>query len=366
VINSCVKAYNGIIPKLVLAPLVSKEEVEAASIPSYVLAAVIRFLCLAIDDAEREVLNIRTGDPIIVPNWIMHKAKRVVHAFHLLRRLQPLHRPTWNHILEGLSRLDLVKYLVLDQHKRLGHFNHILAAIMARQVIAHMKSIQLELDAVGFHHLCICMEKAALSARVMVKGKESDSSKGNIQIQFRDEKAQRTNIALPLEEAKWLLASGSQYLRTTFQELVGTSSKDALSPLPILDVPPIPKLLATPNPRQLHAYVRALGVLQDHEGIFSLAQWMHMHHKELYKLAVEELGGQSRLQTVFVAMRVLLEQPDEDGMVQNVGVELSPANPELVELVAREVRAVQEWGDWPSNERVQAYLWPCAGKARKL
>jgi hypothetical protein len=93
---------------------------------------------------------------------------------------------------------------------------------------------------------------------------------------------------------------------------------------------------------------------------------MHTHHRELYKSALEELGGQSRLRRVFVAMRVFLEQPSEDGMVQNVGVDLSPANPELVELVAREIRAEHEWGDWPSNERVQAYLWPCIQKTRKM
>jgi len=372
VINSCAKAYNGIIPKLVSVPLVSKEELEAASIPSHVLAALIRFLCLAKDDAETEGLNIRNGDPVIVPDWITHTAKRTVHAFHLLRRLQPRYRPAWNHVLDGLSRLGLAKYLVFAQHRKLGHFNHVLASIMARQVIVHMKSIQLELDTTGFYHLCICMEKAALSARAMVDAEESVSSKGNVQVRSRDERVQsswfgpRRGIAQPLEEAKSLLASGSQYLRTTFQELVGTASKEASSPLPVPDAPPLPKLLATPNPAQLHAYVRALGVLQDHEGILSLAQWMHTHHDELYKSAVEELGGQRRLRSVFVAMRVFLEQPSEDGMVKNVGVDLDPASPELVELVAREIRAVQEWGDWPSNKRVQAYLWTCTQKNRKM
>jgi len=93
---------------------------------------------------------------------------------------------------------------------------------------------------------------------------------------------------------------------------------------------------------------------------------MHTHHKELYKSALEELGGHTRLQSVFVAMRVFLEQPSEDGMVQQVGVDLSSANPELVELVAREIRAVHEWGDWPSDELVQTYLWPYIQRTRNV
>lgn len=333
VIQSCTRFYQGRVPKLLSTSLLSSDDIsffKPYSIEPFVLASVVKLLCRPLSEADLESLHDYESEDNTVSSWRSGESRPILHATRLVEALgpQPEYRPCWNHLLSALANLPLTSILPDSSEKSSKHtyLNRIHAAVVAQGIIARMRTKRLELDFTGFYHVCVCMEKAAIASRKLLKGEERP-----------------------------FFVKGSQYLRKTFQDLVGTASKDASTHLPFDNVPLIPKLLATPNPAQLHAYVRALGLFGDHEGILSLAQWMRANHGELNKSAAEELGGSRRMRRVFVAMRLLLEQPNRDpalGMTTNA---MPAADMELLELVAREVASVEEWGGWPSPREVEQY-----------
>ena len=366
--QSCVKAYNGIVPKLLSIDLLSKEDFELSGVQPYILSSVIGLLCKPWSEEDLKALQGYGGTTSVVSSWQTGASRPLLHASRLMEILKPQYRPCWNHLLSNLANDSLehssedLPMTVSDSRKA------ILAATTARGVIARMRTLPLELDFLGFYHLCVCLEKAAIGARTLLGNEGVTKSDARINALWS---ANETNASLwsqplddglqsskehhILDEGRSILSSGSQYLRKTFQDLVGTTSKDVPFALPVDGVPPIARLLAIPRPAHLHAYVRALGLLGDHEGILSLAQWMRVYSEELNASASEEFGGRRRMRNVLIAMRLFLERPATDPNLKYSSIYLLRADGDLVELVAREINAVEEWGSWPTFKELKAY-----------
>lgn len=331
VMQSCTRPYQGRMPKLLSTSLDDIPFFKPDFVEPYVLASVVKLLSRPLSEADLESLRSYESEDSAISSWRSGESRPILHATRLVEALGPHleYRPCWNHLLSALANLPLTTIIPDSSEKtsRHTHLNRIHAAVMAQGIISRMRAKRLELDFTGFYYVCVCMQKAAIASRALLNGEE-----------------------------KRFFVNGSQYLRKTFQELVGTASKEVSAHLPVDNVPPIPKLLATPKPAQLHAYIRALGLFGDNEGILSLAQWMRTHHWELNKSAAEELGGSRRMRRVFVAMRLLLEQPNRDPVLRMISTTFPAANIELIELVAREVAGVDEWGGWPTLQEVEQYV----------
>lgn len=367
IMQSCIQHYGGVIPKLLSRSLMPPDDFNKADVESHVLASVIKFLCMPSSKKELESLETSNTDDSIVSSWVSGEGGPMQHASRIIEEFRPLYRPCWNHLLSALAHVPLSVLSGKRSPLRSPYLERIQAAIMAQSIVTRMQTMRLELDFQGFFFLCLCMEKAVIGARMLFDGHDLSNSDvrsntsprtedlNEAAIFSQEERFKRSQHPSALDESRALLAEGSQYLRRTFQELVGTATTEASTPLPITDVPPVPKLLATPSPAELHAYVRALGIFGDHEGILSLAQWMRLHHEDVTRSAKEELGGQRRMRSVLVAMCLFLEHPSREPKLKGLVSGLEAADVDLIELVAREVDSVEEWGGWPSHREVEEY-----------
>jgi hypothetical protein len=117
----------------------------------------------------------------------------------------------------------------------------------------------------------------------------------------------------------------------------------------------MPSHLAIPKAAVLHKYVRALGMLGDHEGIYSLVRWMADASIELHELQSTQLNGPKHLRRLIVALRVWLECPSRDLVLADRGIQLEPASEDLIELARQEIEHVRRWGGWPSDKAVDDY-----------
>ena len=117
----------------------------------------------------------------------------------------------------------------------------------------------------------------------------------------------------------------------------------------------MPNYLTVPKAAVLHKYVRALGILCDHEGIYSLLQWMVRAANELHELQDTQLSGRRHMRQLIVSLRVWLECPSRDFVLADRGVVLGPADLDLVQLAQQDVEQVRRWGGWPSDSDVSKY-----------
>lgn len=140
-----------------------------------------------------------------------------------------------------------------------------------------------------------------------------------------------------------VLETGAIRLRTTFNDMVGTSA-ETLEPSPQSNhhrnVP-----AHIPGPAELHAYVRALGALRDYEGLYSFATWLAKHRENVTARAKTQRSGSRLLFRTLVAIRVAVEGPDGE----------CGAPEEVAQLIRAQVESVEEWGGWPDREHVDSY-----------
>lgn len=162
-----------------------------------------------------------------------------------------------------------------------------------------------------------------------------------------------------LHRANDVLSKGAHFLRSQFQRIVQTSSDDVPpSDQSNMESYALPRMLQIPSPAILHEYIRALGVLGDHEGLLSIAQWLHRYHRDLDPVIEEEAGGAHRRRMALIALRVFLEPPSfttvDDAPVFRTCVK---ASEEIISLAREEIDAIEGWGGWASDEERTTYVY---------
>ena len=318
-------------------------------------------------------------------------------AFRLLLARKPFYRPPWNSVLSKLANagvsvgtyehskdLGLLKhpaclsrYAENPQYDRMSdlaksaHAQDILSWIMIRSVLRQMGEIGLELDFALFQIVCVGLEKAISAATTSI----ATSSPA------RDDDTLQT-------EAMDVLNNGHIFVKGLFKHLVA-------NPLPGLDQHHVegddepapetgdllPRLLEVPAPGQLHAFIRVLGLREDFAGLRDLIEWMSRFAPELQIVVDEAANGQRILRRCLVATRVFLEQRwvsmgqraekdenapqtppgqagDQSGMPAH-GQQHDPVSgscsSEIIDRVRSMVEQTEQWGDWPTDEEVEAY-----------
>jgi hypothetical protein len=141
-----------------------------------------------------------------------------------------------------------------------------------------------------------------------------------------------------------LIAQNARYIRSLFASFTRPSvvRKGPRRVLPVI-----------PSPAAIHAYVRALGLLRDFEGLYSLASWIKTFHVLLLQRADTQAKGRARLRDALVAMRVFLER---SWLTADRQDEHDPATNDLLELVREEIERALDLGGWPTDDEVDRYV----------
>lgn len=292
------------------------------SIPSYLLAAVIRLLCRFGRFSEIPTTKTRLAfspeDHLALLQTDGNY--RLEYALSLLLHLRPRYRPAWTAYMRMVIVFPCDEHLLHPPHTATQQIKT--QYTMMVMLLEKMDEIGLELDQDQFKLVCDCLRSIAREA-----------FKGH----------------LTSHEAAHIISTEPRRLRSQFNTLVNVhlthSSLVPSSPSPT-GLPPMPRI---PQPWLLHAYIRALGTFRDFEGLYSLSTWITNHVPEINEVAKSHHSGARAWRRTIVALRAALEGLLEKNYVG------PRAQPELVELTKAQIDAVEEWGGWATEEDVEDY-----------
>lgn len=374
-------------------------------IPEYLFASFIRFLCNASKlEANSEESNIHFDEvfPIfcsekssIEKSVLMrrprpssptnlHRHEALKRAAMAMKARKPRYGPPWHYLLSRLAadRISSGKhgiYISLERTLAWGEIT---------EVLRWMDEVDLDLDIQGFQIICSAFERAVLSGRRDISGAENGlAAIGGAHETFED-----------------FVHAGLMLLKGHFDRLVlpetRTVNMDSGSSTfgpgqPLIDPSCLlPTMLEIPSPASLHAFIRALGVTEDFEGLLYLLRWMSRFAPELKKAADERLGGKRLMRRAIVAIRVFLEnnwdkellppsspssdsaesgkaKPSKEGDMKewekalgarDEGEESTPPTPPptFSDPYQKEaydiIESTEIWGPWPSDEEVASYI----------
>jgi hypothetical protein len=303
--------YNGGIDRI-LAGIHDDDQQTVQSIPGYLIAAIIRFLCrfgrfdqppprkLAFLPPEEHVFQLK-----------LNRQYLLEYAHMLLQHYRPRHRPAWAAVVA-----------MLVQHKGSEQAGNTARYRLVCDMLEQMEQIDVDADDEIFRLVCTA---TIYAAQTVNQG------------------------AASIEDARHLFSTGSPRLRTLFYGLVGANA-DMQSLTSHQDVGTIvpPHI---PGPAELHAYVRALGILRDYEGLYSFSTWLTKHHNEVTARVEAQRSGRHILFRTLVALRLAV-----DGGRLSSGLDYASGAPEDIALLIRQqIDSVEEWGGWPAQEYVEMY-----------
>ncbi|KAL1637510.1 hypothetical protein SLS56_000648 [Neofusicoccum ribis] len=316
-------------------------EKQVKAVPDKVFNAYITLLCRHFpipDKFHRTSTGSGPGDhrPLI------HR------AITLMDRKASRYRPGWNKILLAVHKFGTMQ----------GGTG---TTELIRQALKVMDRTGVELDAEGFQTVCLAFRfQAALREDRLAQQQEESV------ISVDDALSQHLTHN----------DTDSRFLRSIFNKLIGlddlTRLRTYLQTAIYRDGAPTVldrHLLAVPQPAVLHDYIRALGTMGDHEGLLSVATFMHDHVAGLLLHCDNEINGLSRLRRAVVALRVFLERSwEQSSLAQDAlsvleeepagpGPLIEPAPEELVALVREKVEGVAaSLGPWPGEDEVAEYV----------
>jgi hypothetical protein len=309
--------FGGGIKHLLRGHIGLKSSINA--VPDYLLAAFIKCLCRF----GRFNRTPREDQLLLQPESHRRELRSNRHylleyAYTLLSQHPPLYRPAWTAYMEKVigSRLhsfghggltirdgDITKYAIVWK------------------LIESMQQIDLDVDDKIFNTVCTVTMYATQAA---------------------------TKDTSTVQDAHHMLATASSRLRTLFNNLVGANIASASSNHPASNmIPP-----HVPGPAALHAYVRALGVLRDYEGLYSFSIWLTKNNAEVTARSEAQHSGSKLLFKTLVALRAAVTGYLGNGR----DLELSPEQRDIVQLIVYQIQTAEHWGGWPTQEHVDLYV----------
>jgi hypothetical protein len=287
-------------------------------IPDYFLAAFIRFLCRF--GHPTRSLSARTtflAQDQHMRQFMFNDNYLLEYAYALLLHYKPRYQPAWTAFMERIvfSRFG-TKSLYNEKDSAMGitdtQYNIVVRLLDA------LASVDVDIEGDLFNLACTATRYAAQAVH-----------RGNFSI----------------EQGRDFLTTRSYRLRTLFHHLVGAHA-DPKVPAHTTSIPP-----HVPGPAELHAYVRALGVLRDYEGLYSFSTWLTKHNVEVIARARAQHGGNDMLFRTLVALRAATGGWLEEGF------DSRPTAPEEIrQLIKTQIDSVEEWGGWPSKKYVTLYI----------
>jgi hypothetical protein len=332
---------------LLLLKSESQDHVDVLpKLPNDLVTAFVSFVTThASTSTARLALVDRTGLP--AGSWLLRPEHGLVYAYRLLMYYSPPHASAWNRLLKALTVRASLRHAISGSNRTKERFFPLVAWAMSGNVMRSMVAAGATPDHLSFQHMCDIAQQAAVSVKVHGLDRKKAILEGI---------EEQEDVERELVEAQLLMSQGSSLLRRRFVQLVGLDKERSTLEY---DNPTgrgaTPSHLAIPKAVVLHKYVRALGLLGDHEGIYSLVRWMVSAASDLHELQDTQLNGRQHMRRLIIALRVWLESPSRDFLLAERQIEIEPATEELVQLVRSEVEHVKRWGGWPSDDQVEKY-----------
>ena len=324
-----------------------KAELELLFIEDHLFAAFISLLCgfAPYNKGCNIGSDARPGElPLkaVLPKPTMDMLGRthinpISQAFQLVGIRKPFYRPPWNSLLLAVAPPGRV---VSNIRTHDLDVQDMLTWKVMRHVLVQMQEINLDVDFHGFRLLCVGLEKAILASQKLLL-RESDIPADRPGHSPRGDSHLDDHLKLDAEQ---VLTTGISFLKKKFKILVGTPNLSRT-------IKSMPRLLETPDAAELHAFVRVLGLCKDYDGILELVRWMRCYAPELGAVAEKPVNGQNPSRRCIVAIRVFLEQSwlfMEDKRER--------ASPELLHEAITTITKKNDWGGWPTDEDVRAYI----------
>lgn len=324
-------------------------------IPDRLFAAYVRLLCRFPHTPHGPDTKSHWSYGTLVRNSLDLR-QPLARALYLLVHQKRTYRPAWNCIFSALARREAPtlasgwRLLALRGQKSLSLENQlydkIFAFSLAQQVNDSMRENDLTLDEDAFLNICIVAEHAA-NAVLTIFGTHK----------YKQDHA--TGVLTRLtSKADTTFQKGPEWMKEQFWTLT-EGGKDSLSTLPEPEETEthLPSLYVWPSPALLHAYIRALGLFRDYDGLIELVQWMVRRKRQLKMRRAMDRRGRILMRRALIALRVFVEDRWEplDSELEDKGL-ASPASAEQIEEIRTLVESVNHWGGWPSDEEVEMYV----------
>lgn len=282
------------------------------SMPGYIFTAFIRLLCRFGHFDKAPSGNGRNFASPENHAYLFETNKQYLleYAYALLINYRPKYRPAWTAYINKLV-----------QQKGSELAGNAARHQIICDLIEHMEQVDLDIDDEIFRLICTATLYAVQSAN---QGSAS------------------------IENTRHVLLNSSSRLRTLFHGLVGANA-DMQLPISAQTMNVVPSHI--PGPAELHAYVRALGILHDYEGLYSFSTWLTKHHVEVTARAEARQSGSKLLFRTLVALRVAVDGRMDSGQEQDL-----EGSAEIAQLIKAQIESVEEWGGWPEQEYVDMYI----------
>ncbi len=285
---------------------------KVRAMPGYLFAAFIRFLCRfgQLEQPINDVPSLMPPEKHIL-RFTGDKQYLLEYAYALLMHYRPQYPPAWTGYIQRLV-----------QHKGRRAEGYIPRYKVLCKLFDALEETDIDIDDELFRMFCTGTFYAAQATKTSLASKE---------------------------DAQFVAFTGWSRLRSYFQTLVGASAEIKFSS--VIDEKDRMLFIHIPGPAELHAYVRALGILRDWEGLYSFSIWLAKHHTEVTQRAEARHGGSKLLFSTLVALRAAVEGKFE------TGTDRSRDGAEgVVDLIKAQIEAVDGWGGWPSREHVDMYV----------
>lgn len=287
-------------------------------VPDYFLAAFFRFLCRfgqSIRGVSGTTAFLERKQHI--REFMFNQNYLLEYAYALLLHYKPRYQPIWTAFME---RIIFGRFwsnsLYHEKDSQIGITDTQYSIVI--KLLDTLGSVDVDVEGDLFNLACTATRYAAQAVH---RGRFSFS------------------------QGRSFLNDRSYRLRTLFHHLVGAHA-DPEVPTHSTGIPS-----HIPGPAELHAYVRALGVLRDYEGLYSFSTWLTKHNTEVIARARAQHGGTDMLFRTLVALRAATGGWLEEGL------DARPRAPEEIkELIKAQISSVEEWGGWPSQKYVQLYI----------
>ncbi|KZM22540.1 hypothetical protein ST47_g6228 [Ascochyta rabiei] len=287
-------------------------------IPGYFLAAFIRFLCRF----GHPTRGLSAKTTLLAPNqharqFLFNENYLLEYAYALLLHYKPRYQPAWTAFAERVVFSRFGNQSMYHEKDSAMGITDVQYKIITK-LLDTLASIDVDVEGELFNLACTATRYAAQAVH-----------RGNF----------------PVEQGRDFLATRSYRLRKLFHSFVGVHA-DPEVPIRASSIPS-----RIPGPAELHAYVRALGVLRDYEGLYSFSTWLTKNNSEVTARARAQHGGNDMLFRTLVALRAATSGWLEEGR------DTRPTAPEEIkQLIKAQIASVEEWGGWPSKKYVTLYI----------
>ncbi|KAH6637431.1 hypothetical protein C7974DRAFT_306776 [Boeremia exigua] len=296
--------------------LTGTHDMNTVLVPDYFLAAFIRFLCRF----GHPTSALSGSTTFLAPDqhlrqFMFNENYRLEYAYALLLHYKPRYQPAWTAFMERVVFSKSGSSLYHEKDSAMGITNTQYSIVV--KLLDTLASVDVDVEGDLFDLACTATRYAAQAVH---RGTFS------------------------FEQGRDFLRTRSYRLRTLFHHLVGASADPQAAHA--ADIPP-----HIPGPAQLHAYVRALGILRDYEGLYSFSTWLTTHNAAVIARARAQHGGSDMLFRALVALRAATGGWLEEGR------DARPAAPaDIAQLIKAQIASVPAWGGWPSNRHVALYI----------